>query len=352
VFLFALICLFSAVAIVLRLRSVERHAPTEPEVDEAVAVATSAAPRPSAVRPRTSASPAISSSDRWSDDAPPRPRSRVPAWLGPLARGSVAVVLLVWLVAPIVWIVIASVQTEQAMTQTPPQVSLNLDFGWYAYLLGHPKWIGSLAVSVMVALATTVITILVGALTAFPLARLQIPFRNVFMGILVFTQMIPAIVMAIPVLLLFQALHLRDSVLGLVIINVAFLLPLVIWLERGYFEDVPRSIESAARIDGCSRLGTLFRITMPAAAPGIFAIAIVLLIGTWNEFLFAVVLGDKNAVTVTRRITELGVLNPQFGVAYTQLAAAGVLAVLPPLILVLLFHRRIVRGLTEGFVKG
>jgi multiple sugar transport system permease protein len=261
-------------------------------------------------------------------------------------------VLLVWLVAPIVWIVIASLQTEQAMTQTPPALSARLDFGWYEYLLGHPKWIGSLGVSVTVALATTVITIFVGALTAFPLARLRIPFRNVFMGILVFTQMIPAIVMAIPVLLLFQALHLRDSVFGLVIINVAFLLPLVIWLERGYFEDVPRSIESAARIDGCSRLGTLFRITMPAAAPGIFAIAIVLLIGTWNEFLFAVVLGDKDAVTVTRRITELGVLNPQYGVAYTQLAAAGVLAVLPPLILVLLFHRRIVRGLTEGFVKG
>ena len=126
----------------------------------------------------------------------------------------------------------------------------------------------------------------------------------------------------------------------------------MIWLERGYFEDVPKSIESAARIDGCSRLGTLFRVTMPAAAPGIFAIAIVLLIGTWNEFLFAVVLGDKDAVTVTRRITDLNSLNPQFGVAYTQLAAAGVLAVLPPLILVLLFHRRIVRGLTEGFVKG
>ncbi len=180
------------------------------------------------------------------------------------------------------------------------------------------------------ALLTTLIAIVIGALSAYPLARLRIPFRNVFMGILVFTQMVPAIVMAIPVLLLFQALHLRDSIVGLVLINVAFLLPLVIWLERGYFEDVPKSIESAARIDGCSRLGTLFRVTMPAAAPGIFAIAIVLLIGTWNEFLFAVVLGDKDAVTVTRRITDLNSLNPQFGVAYTQLAAAGVLAVAAP----------------------
>ena len=169
---------------------------------------------------------------------------------------------------------------------------------------------GSLFVSVTVALLTTGITIVIGALTAYPLARLRIPFRNVFMGVLVFTQMVPAIVMAIPVLLLFQALHLRDSILGLVVINVAFLLPLVIWLERGYFEDVPQ-------ID---RGGGAHRRLLAAGHPvpdhdaggraGDLRVAIVMLIGTWNEFLFAVVLGDRDAVTVTRRITDLGSPEP------------------------------------------
>jgi multiple sugar transport system permease protein len=111
-------------------------------------------------------------------------------------------------------------------------------------------------------------------------------------------------------------------------------------------------MESAARIDGCSRLGTLFRVTLPAAAPGIAAVAILVLIATWNEFLFALVLGDREAVTVTRRITDLQSLSPIYGVIYTERAAAGMLAVLPPLLLVLIFHRRIVGGISQGFVKG
>ena len=133
------------------------------------------------------------------------------------------------------------------------------------------------------------------------------------MSLLIFTQMVPAIVLAIPVLLIFQKIGLKDTVAGLVLINVAWWLPLIVWLLRNVFEDVPRSIEAAARIDGCSRLGTLFRITVPAAAPGISAAAILLLIGVWNEFLFAVVLGDRNAVTVTRRISQTQAILPGGG---------------------------------------
>jgi multiple sugar transport system permease protein len=142
-------------------------------------------------------------------------------------------------------------------------------------------------------------------------------------------------------------------VAGLIIVNVAFLLPLVIWLLKGVFEAVPRSLESSARIDGCSRIGTLFRVTIPAATAGIGATAILLLISTWNEFLFAVILGDQGAVTLTRRI---GFIDTPTGVSatppYTFQAAAGVLAVLPCVIFVILFHRRIRAGLTEGFMKG
>ena len=115
--------------------------------------------------------------------------------------------------------------------------------------------------------------------------------------------MVPAIVMAIPVLRIFQILGLTDTVAALVLVNVAFWLPLIIWLLRNFFVEVPVSLEKAARIDGCSRLGTLFRVTIPAARPGIAAAAILILIGTWNEFLFAVILGNQNAVTITRLIT-------------------------------------------------
>jgi multiple sugar transport system permease protein len=160
-------------------------------------------------------------------------------------------------------------------------------------------------------------------------------------------------VMAIPVLLMFRAIGLKDTVAGLVIVNVAYWLPLIIWLLRNVLEDVPIVLERAARIDGCSRLGTLFRVLMPAAGPGVAAVAILLLIGTWNEFLFAVMLGDRNAVTVTRLIGFLdSTVGPDGPPPFTVLAAAGIVAIVPCLVLVMLFHRRVVAGLTQGFVKG
>jgi multiple sugar transport system permease protein len=166
--------------------------------------------------------------------------------------------------------------------------------------------------------------------------------------------MVPAIVMAIPVLRIFQILGLTDTVTALVIVNVAFWLPLIIWLLRNFFLDVPVSLEKAARIDGCSRLGTLFRVTIPAARPGLAAASILILIGTWNEFLFAVILGNRQAVTITRLITGIqnfpGALNQQ--PPPNLLAAAAIVAVTPCLLLVLLFHRRIISGLAGGFVKG
>ena len=216
-----------------------------------------------------------------------------------------------------------------------------------------PGWQGSLVVSLVVSLGTMVLTIGIGALAAYPLARFRVPGRRAFLGVLVFTQMVPGIVLGIPVLLLFSNLGLKDSVLGLILVNTAFLLPLAIWLLKNIFEGVPRQIEASARIDGCTRLSTLFRVTIPAARPGIAAAAILILVSTWNEFLFAVILGDTGAVTITRRI---GFINSPTSVSaeppYTLQAAAGVLAVLPCVLLVIIFHRRISSGLTEGYVKG
>lgn len=294
----------------------------------------------------------------WNDE----PRHSVVARIGgsPPARLARRVLmaigiglLVLWLIGPIVWIAIASIQPEGAVTVAPPELTTDLRFERYASLFADPNWIGSLAVSLQVTLITAGLVLVVAALAAYPLARLEVPGRRLFLSMLIFTQMVPAIILAIPVLLLFQRLGLKDSVPGLVLINVAFWLPLIIWLLRNVFEDVPRSLESAARMDGCSRLGTLFRVTIPAARPGMAAAAILILIGTWNEFLFAVVLGDRNAVTMTRRISQLQVIGTAGGIPpFTLIAAAGILVALPCLLLVLVFHRRVISGLTEGYVKG
>jgi multiple sugar transport system permease protein len=286
-------------------------------------------------------------------DQRPRPRLQVPAWLGRAAYGLGVGLLLAWLIGPIVWIGVTSLQPEYAVTSLPMQLTSELRFSNYLDLVVRPDWQGSMLVSLQLVIGVTVLTLLLAALAAYPLARFDLPGARAIMLVLLFTQMIPAIVLAIPVLLTFRFLGLKDTVLALVLVNVAFWIPLVIWLLRNVFADVPRALESAARIDGCGRLGTLFRVVLPAAWPGIAATAILLLVGTWNEFLFAVILGDRNAVTVTRLIGFIqATIGPEGPPPFTLVAAAGVTAFLPCLVIVTLFYRRLMAGLSQGYVKG
>ncbi len=286
----------------------------------------------------------------------PRRRLRIPPRAGKVGFAIVTIALFLFFFAPIAWVMISSVQPERNLTTMPPTLTLDLWLDGYRTVYGDPVWFSSLITSLEVSLITTLVVIVLSAPAAYALARYDLPGKRGVIAILIFTQMVPAVVMAIPVLRIFQILRITDTVLALVLVNVAFWVPLVVWLLRNFFADVSISLEKAARIDGCSRLGTLFRIVVPASAPGIAATAILLLIGTWNEFLFAVVLGQRDTITITRRIVSTN--NFGFGETLNQtpppnmLASAGIVAVLPCLLLVLLFHRRIIAGLTEGLVKG
>ncbi|MDT4891576.1 MAG: multiple sugar transport system permease protein [Pseudonocardiales bacterium] len=282
------------------------------------------------------------------------PRRR---WVPPQARkiglGIGVALLLIWSVGPTLWILIASVQPENAVTSSPPKPTWHLDFTHYRELFTSHEWISSFKVSFVVTIATTVVTLILGSLAAYPLARLRIRGKGVIIGLLMFTYTVPALVLAIPLLLVYNHVGLTDTVQGLVIANVAFCLPLAIWLLKAIFENVPEALEKSARIDGCSRLGTLVRVTVPAASSGIAATGLLLLISVWNEFLFAVVLGNHGAVTITRRI---GYINSPTGIGgeppYTYQAAAGIVAVLPVILLVIFFHRRVSSGLADSYLKG
>jgi len=289
------------------------------------------------------------------DEDAPRRRVTVPPWVGRAATLVAAIVLLVWLVGQILWVFITSLTPEGYITQSPPRLeAFSLDS--FAKLLAMPQinWFGSAVVSLVVTVTTTVICIALGALAAYPLARLDVPGKGAVTGFIVLTQTIPSIVVAIPMLFIFRSIGLNDTIAGLVLADTAFLLPLVVWLLKNVFEGVPRALESAARIDGCSRLGALFRVTIPAAGPGVAAIVILTLIAVWNEFTFAVILGSKNTVTLTRLIgfIDIGSVGAQGPPPFTVLAAAGIIAIAPCLVLVLVFNRRVVAGITEGFVKG
>jgi multiple sugar transport system permease protein len=283
-----------------------------------------------------------------------RNRLRLPRVVTKVGFAVGVLALFFFYVAPIAWMIVASLQPTQALAHLPPNLTLNLLLDGYATIASDPRWLGSLAVSLQVALLTALFVIILSAPPAYALARYDITGKGTVLALLILVQMVPAIVMAIPVLRVFQIVGLTDTVASLVLVNVAFWLPLIIWLLRNFFMEVPTSLEKAARIDGCSRLGTLFRVTIPAARPGMAAAAILILIGTWNEFLFAVILGNRNAVPITRLITGIqnfpGALNQQ--PPPNLLAAAAIVAVAPCLLLVVFFHRRIITGLTGGFVKG
>ncbi len=327
-----------------------RVAELDPVVDELMSPTTGRLRTDGIIRRPTTST--AGRTDDWA--APDRRRLRLPTWAGRAATIVTAILLSIWLVGPIAWMVISSVTPEGYITQTPPRLE-GFSFDSYARLLALPQfsWAGSTAVSLQVTLATTAICIVVGALAAYPLARLDVPGKGLVTAGIVVTQTVPSIVVAIPLLLIFRWVGLADTVLGLVIAETAFLLPLVVWLLKSVFEGVPRALESAARIDGCSRLGALFRITMPAAWPGVAAIIILALIAVWNEFTFAVILGNRNTVTLTRLIGFIdGPAGAQGPPPFTVLAAAGIVAILPCLALVVAFHRRVVAGITEGFVKG
>jgi multiple sugar transport system permease protein len=148
-----------------------------------------------------------------------------------------------------------------------------------------------------------------------------------------------------------RQVQLTDTILALVLLYTTFLMPYAIWLLQNFFNHVPRSLESAARMDGCSRIGTLFRIILPVSAPGIAATAIFVFISSWNEFLFALVVTSQNATTVSIRLAQIQ--STIFGgTDFATVGTAAVLMVLPVLAIVVIFNRYIAYGLTEGAVRG
>ena len=254
---------------------------------------------------------------------------------------------LVWTVAPVLWIVIMSVQPEINYVSVPPHLRLqDVSLRWYAEELAQPEIANALKNSIIVSTATMVFCLVFGSLAAYPLARLNLPRKNFFLVASVVLRMLPAIILIIPMFLLIRQLGLRDSYLGLVLVYTTFLLPYIIWMLKNFFEQIPVALESAARMDGCSRLGALFRVMLPVAAPGVVATAVFAFIGAWNEFLFGLILTTRVAVPITVQLSAL--VSASFQVDNSLVAATGVLAIIPVVVLVIVLNRYIVRGLVEG----
>jgi multiple sugar transport system permease protein len=254
---------------------------------------------------------------------------------------------LLWTVAPVAWIATMSVQPEINYISVPPHLRWrDVSLQWFAQTLAEQAIRQALRTSLIVSFATMALCLVIGSLAAYPMARLRVPFKNAFLAFTIAIRMVPAIILIIPMFLLIRNLHLLDTYAALIIVYTTFLLPYVIWMLKNFFEQIPYALEAAARMDGCSRLGALFRVIIPVAAPGVVATAIFAFIGAWNEFLFGLILSNKVAVPMTVKLS--GLVGGTFHTDNSLVAATGMLAILPVVALVFILNRFIVRGLMEG----
>jgi len=280
-------------------------------------------------------------------------------WLSTALLLFLMALVLLFVYAPIGWLVLSSISTRAELLAVPPHwipqhptLQNYLDIlvpGTAASEVARTFKV-TLRNSFIVAAATTFISLLTGSLAGYALARLRLPFRNtLFIGILG-VRMVPEISLVVPLYILAARLALLNKPIILIITYLSFALPFAIWMLSTFFESVPRELEDAALIDGSSRLSTLFRVVLPVAAPGIVSTALFTFLLAWDEFFFALIFTSTIAAkTVPVAIAEF---TGRYAVDITAMMTGGVLAALPPVLLALVFQRYIVSGLSAGAVKG
>lgn len=256
-----------------------------------------------------------------------------------LAAAAVAAFL-----APVAWIVSLSVRRPADVLAQRLFVEPTLD-NYRAVLADDPAFVQGLANSGLVAVGATLLALACGVPAAHALARTEFPGRRGFWRFVLSTRVAPPAAMVIPLYVLFFRLGLLDTRTGLVLLYGAANTSLVVWMMRGFFEEVPVEVEEAARVDGAGPLRAFFEVTLPLAAPGLAATTVMALVTCWNEFLFATMLAGGEARTAPVAIAQYVTFR---AVLWGKLAAASLLTALPIVVLVLSVQRQLVRGVLGG----
>jgi multiple sugar transport system permease protein len=268
-----------------------------------------------------------------------------------------AVLTAVIILAPFTWLLISSVASPADLLARPLHwVPEHISLDRYSEIFrggGNgpaDTFRSGMLNSLVVASSAVAISMAVGIFGAYAFARLRFRFRRATLLVFLSTYMLPPIAIVIPLYLILVQLHLLDTKLGLTIVYCSFITPYVLWILSGHFRAIPRDLEDAARIDGSSRIGALFRVILPLARPGLLATALFGFLLAWDEFFYALIFTSSNdAKTIPVAIAEF---QGRFTVDFGLVAAGGILAAIPPLLIAFAFQRYIVSGLTSGAVKG
>jgi ABC-type glycerol-3-phosphate transport system permease component len=257
--------------------------------------------------------------------------------------------VLIW-VFPVAWGLLTSFKTERDVLAYPPEVIFPpTAVNYHDVFFGGASIVPNLVSSLIVSGLTTVLTMLFAIPAAYALARLDLPWKRATGFWVLATQMLPPVGLVIPYFLLLQRVGWTDTYQGLVLVYLTFALPFAIWLLVSYFEEIPREMEEAALLDRSGRLRALWHVILPQAKGGIAVTVIFVFLNSWNEFLFAVVLGGNTVRTVTVAMFNFISLEQT---QWARLAAAAMAGMAPVIVLGLIAQRHIVKGLTVGAVKG
>ncbi len=302
-------------------------------------------------------------------------RPWAPRLLRTAVLGAASLLLLIYVLAPVAWLLSSSLQQERELTSIPPHwipdhPTLQNFRAIFATGLGYAQpsangvdptsggFIPSVAANLLpamgnsfiVAFAVVVLNLLIGVPAAYAIAKIRFRFRNAALYTILATRVIPDIALVVPFFLMVRKLGLLDSLTSLIITYLAVTVPFSVFVLASFFEQLPDDLDRAARVDGCSRLQVLTRVFLPLARPALVAVGLFAFLASWNEFLLALMF-TQTAASQTLPIVVAGITS-DFTVSFSFLNAAGVLAVVPPVILAVMFERYIVSGLTAGAVKG
>jgi multiple sugar transport system permease protein len=265
-------------------------------------------------------------------------------WIGVAA-------IVVFCLFPFYWLINTSLKSGAELSGAallPPSPTVDN----YTSIFEDTAFTNALRNSAIIAGSVTVLSLLIGSFAGYALARLHLPFKFLILAIVLSISTFPPIAIAAPIFELWTDIGLYNTYLGLILPSLAFGLPLTVFIMASFFHDIPRELEDAALVDGATRLQAFRKVVVPLAAPGVVTAGLLVFIFAWNEFLFAITLTS----TPERRPVPAAIAfftgSQQFEVPLGTISAASVVVTIPLIVLVLIFQRRIVAGLTAGAVKG
>jgi multiple sugar transport system permease protein len=256
-------------------------------------------------------------------------------------------VVLVWLF-PLLWILLTSFKTRPDIFSRIPLFFFTPTVHNYIAVLSRSEFTDGLINSIKTASLTTLIAVPVGTLAAYPLARMRFPARDQILFWVLSLRMLPTVAIVVPFYLILYKLGILDTLIGLVTAYLSFSLPFAVWMLVGFVRDLPKELDDAAFIDGCTHWHLLWLVHLPLLRPALAVVAIFTFVFAWNELVLALMLTEVDAKTVP--VAIIGMVQPD-NIPWGQIAAGSILTLLPMMIVVFALQRHIVRGLTLGAVR-